>query len=484
MAPGASISYPPGMDNAALPGYPGTSGLNFWEADEALRSVASPMLTPQGIARASEFGAYAGRTLDALITTSHKTENLPRLVDGSVRYCVEQVEARRGLARAIYGGPGPLTLTERMTRAVLANYCGEGGITCPLAMTDGLIGLLEKRGTAAQMREFLPRLKSDDPEWALTGGQFVTERQGGSNVGANETTAMKNPDGTWSLKGTKWFCSNPGELWVTTAKVDGAVALFLVKRKNHDGSLNGHKILRLKPIGGTRGKATVEVEYAGATADMIGKPREGLVLLVNEILSVSRLHVAGAALGFAGRAVLEARTFAEWRTAYGKPLTAIPSVAARLESMEGVHAGMLTAFYQGLHALEAGEADAEALVPLLKTEVSRRGSELVREAQLLIGGHGILDDFSPLNRLADDALVNEIWEGTHPVLAGHAAKSLRRPRVLASFLARVSDGAEQEDLDRFTALLEESRTWSEDERSLRDEELAAEAYLLLAGFQH
>ncbi len=470
------------MENEALPGYPGTRGLNFWEADESLRAVASGMLTPQGVARSSEFGAYAGRTLDALIAKAHESDNLPKLVDGAVRYCPEQIEARRALARAIYGGPGPLTLTERMTRAILANYCGEGGITCPLAMTDGLIGLLEKRGSAAQMREFLPRLKSDDPEWALTGGQFVTERQGGSNVGANETTATPNADGTWSLKGTKWFCSNPGELWVTTAKVDGVVALFLVKRKNNDGSLNGHKILRLKPIGGTRGKATVEVEYAGATADMIGKPREGLVLLVNEILSVSRLHVAAAALGFAGRAVLEARTFAEWRVAYGKPLVAIASVAARLESMEGVHAGMLTAFYHGLAALEARDADAEALVPLLKTEVSRRSSELVREAQLLIGGHGILDDFSPLNRLADDSLVNEIWEGTHALLAGHAAKSLRRPRVLESFLARVSDNSE-EDLATFRVLVEESRGWDENERGLRDEELAAEAYLLLAGFQ-
>ncbi len=472
------------MENAALPGYPGTRGLNFWGADAALRAAAGPGLTPQGRTRACEFGAYAGRTLDALIATSHKSENLPKLVDGAVRYCPEQIEARRALARAIYGGPGPLTLTERMTRAVLANYCGEGGITCPLAMTDGLIGLLEKRGTAAQMREFLPRLKSDDPEWALTGGQFITERQSGSNVAANETTAMENSDGTWSLAGTKWFCSNPGELWVTTAKTSsGVVALFLVKRKLENGALNGHRILRLKPIGGTRGKATVEVEYKGTRAEMIGKPREGLVLLVNEILSVSRLHVAAAALGFAGRAVLEARTFADYRVAYGKPLTAIASVAARLESMEAIHAGMLTAFYHGLDALETDTADAEAIVPMLKTEASRRGSELVREAQLLIGGHGILDDFSPLNRLADDAIVNEIWEGTHPILAGHAAKALRRPRVSDSFLERVSD-ADPEALKHFTALLQESRTWDEEERSLRDEELTAEAYLLLAGFEN
>ncbi|MBI4060223.1 MAG: acyl-CoA dehydrogenase family protein [Elusimicrobia bacterium] len=470
------------MENTALPGYPGTRGLNFWEADAALRDAASPMLTPQGRARSAEFGASAGQALDALVDAAHAAENLPRLVDGAVRYCPEQIEARRLLARAVYGGPEPLALSERMTRAVIANYCGEGGITCPLAMTEGLIGLLEKRGSAAQTREFLPRLKSDDPDWALTGGQFITERQSGSNVAANETAAAPNPDGTWSLAGTKWFCSNPGELWVTTAKTpQGPVALFLVRRRLPDGSLNGHKVLRLKPIGGTRGKATVEVEYAGARAEMIGRPREGLVLLVNEILSVSRLHVAAAALGFAGRAVLEARTFARWRLAYGRPLTAIPSVAARLAAMEAMHAGMLAAFYRGLRALEADDADAEALVPVLKTEISMRGSGLVREAQLLIGGHGILDDFSPLNRLADDAIVNEIWEGTHPILAGHAAKSLRRPRVLERFSERVSGGADKEKLERFIALVRGSRTWSEDERSLRDGELAAEAYLLLAG---
>ena len=468
------------MDNAALPGYPGTRGLNFWEADAALRSVAEARLTPQGRARAAEFGAFVGGPFDALIDVAHKAENLPKLIDGAVRYCPEQISARQHLARAIYGTP--LSLTERLTRTVLSNYCGEGGITCPLAMTEGLIGLLEKRGTQAQKRDLIPRLRSDDAEWALTGGQHVTERQGGSNVAANETTATPNADGTWSLTGIKWFCSNPGELWVASAKVPntGIVALFLVRRKLPNGKLNGHRILRQKPIGGTRGKATVEFEYQGTRAEMIGKPREGLVLLVNEILSVSRLHVAAGALGFAGRAVLEARTFTQWRTAYGKPLTAIASVAARLASMETVQKGMLTAFYRGLDSLETGDADSEAIVPLLKTEISRRGTALVREAQLLIGGHGILDDFSPLNRLADDGLINEIWEGTHPVLAGHAAKSLRRPRVIARFLARVLKSADPKALARFSALLEESRGWSEDERSLRDEELTGQAYALLA----
>lgn len=474
-------------DDATLPGYAGTKGLNMWEADADLRDAVLPRLTDRAaVARFRAFGAEVGGRLGGLIEASHRPEKLPLLVEKSVggervqavEYCPEQIEARRTLARALYG-QGDLPLVERMTLAVLSNYMGEGGITCPLAMTEGLIGLLEKRGTPSQ-KELLPKLRSDDPDWAVTGGQFVTERQGGSNVSANETVAAPRPDGSWSLTGTKWFCSNPGEAWVTTAKVEGSnfVGLFLMLRRGPDGRLNGHKLLRKKQIGGTRGKATVEVEFTGGRAELIGKPREGLAILVDEILSVSRLHVAAAALGFASRALLEAETFAAWRVAYGRKIGEMPSVKARLVRMRRERLGMLNAFYAGVDAVAAGAADADALVPMLKVEVSKRASFLVREAQLLVGGHGILDDFSPLNRLADDAIVNEIWEGTHPILCGHAAKALRRPRVLEAFLKRALEPQFARELK---SRVEASRKLSDDEKSLGDETLVGLAYELLTG---
>jgi putative acyl-CoA dehydrogenase len=473
-------------EDEVLPDYPGTRGLNMWEADADLRDAVMTRLTDRAaVSRFREFGGLVGGKLGALIEASHRPEKLPRLVEKNVggarvpavEYCAEQIEARRTLARAVFGQNLPFV--ERVTLAVLSNYAGEGGLTCPLVMTEGLIGLLEKRGTPAQ-KALLPKLRSDDPDWAITGGQFVTERQGGSNVSANETVAKPNTDGSWSLTGTKWFCSNPGEVWVTTAKIAGTetVGLFLMLRRGADGKLNGHKILRLKQIGGTRGKATVEVEYAGAHAELIGKPREGLAILVNEILSVSRLGVAGAALGFGSRALLEAETFAAWRTAYGKKIGDMPSVKARLKRMRRERLGMLTAFYAGVDAVAADAPEAEALVPMLKVEVSKRASLLVREAQLLIGGHGILDDFSPLNRLADDAIVNEIWEGTHPILCGHAAKALRRPRVLEAFLKRAHDDSFAGELK---SRVEASRKLSEEERSLRDEDLVVLAFDFVAG---
>lgn len=485
--PGA-ISYPaamPGPMDPALPGYPGVGVRNYWDDDAPLRSAAlSAGLPPQAQARLSEFGALVGGRLGELVETAHRPGNLPRLIDGAVggepakvvAYCPEQVEARRLLARAAFGR-GELGLVERMALAILANSAGEGGIGCPFAMTDGLERLLAARGTAEQKRSLLPLVSSDDPDWALCGGQFVTERQGGSNVSANETVAEPLPDGAWSLTGLKWFCSNPGEAWVTTAKPKGSdlVALFLVRRRKADGTLNGHRLLRLKQIGGTRGKATAEVEYLGCRAEMIGKPREGLAILVADVLSVSRRHVAAAALGFMGRALAEAEAFAAWRVAYGRKVAEFPAAKAKLEAMRAVRARALNAFFLGMKAAAEDAADADALVPMLKTEVSKASSWLVREAQLLVGGHGILDDFSPLNRLADDAVVNEIWEGTHPILAGHAAKALRRPRALEAFLARL----EPADAAALSARVEASRSWDDDGKNAGDEALVAEAYAAL-----
>lgn len=476
------------MNEPALPGYPGIGRRNFWSDDADLRAAAERSLPADGrgasVARLDEFGALVGGRLGELVATSHLPGNLPRLVSGAVggaradvvAYCPEQVEARRLLAAAAFG-KGELGLVERMALAVLANSAGEGGIGCPFAMTDGLERLLAERGTEEQKRTLLPRVRSDDADWALCGGQFVTERQGGSNVSANETVARPLADGAWSLTGVKWFCSNPGELWVTTAKPEGgdAVALFLVRRRKDDGTLNGHKLLRLKQIGGTRGKATAEVEYLGARAEMLGKPREGLAILVQDVLSVSRRHVAAAALGFMGRALAEAEAFAAWRVAYGRKIGEFPAAKAKLARMRAERKAALDAFFLGMKAAAEDAPDADVLVPLLKVEVSARSSWLVREAQLLVGGHGILDDFSPLNRLADDAVVNEIWEGTHPILAGHAAKALRRPRALAAFLARLEPAAAAELKSR----VEASRAWDEDGKNAGDEALVSAAYRAL-----
>ena len=430
--------------------YAGVAGQNFFLEDEPLRRWLAARRAPrEAVERLRALGELCGGRLDALISEAHQDENLPRLerydrwgkrVD-FIRYCPQQLEARRLVLNS--GVLSPVPFWERMVKAYLVNQCGEGGVACALAMTDGLADLIERHGSPAQKDRWLPALQDASCPTPLTGGQFVTERQGGSVVSDNEARAAKAPDGTWRLTGLKWFCSNPGELWVTTAKPEGssAVAVFLVPRRLPDGSLNECHILRVKDICGTRGKATAEVEYRGAQAEMIGRPSQGLAILMRTVIRTSRIHVAAGSLGAMRRALIEAKAYARTRKVLGRPAQELPGVAKSLAKIESLWRGGQLSFFEMIRTIEEEDPAAEVLIPLLKVGLSRAASEAIREAQMIFAGNGILRDFSILPRLSQDAIVQEIWEGTHAVLAGHVEKALRRAdssRAFAKLLGGVA----------------------------------------------
>src|SRR5213076_2056976 len=79
----------------------------------------------------------------------------------------------------------------------------EMGLYCPLCMTDGVARVLSRHGTDSMKTNVVPRLASADVATLWTGGMFLTERAGGSDVGANETIARRADDGTWRLTGHK-----------------------------------------------------------------------------------------------------------------------------------------------------------------------------------------------------------------------------------------------------------------------------------------
>lgn len=427
--------------------YSGAQGTNYYATDKRLQALLRRLLPKNGARKTMEklesFGELCGGRLSRLIDSAHREGNLPRLTRYDrwgkridvVEYCPEQLEARRLALEA--GVLPPTPLVERMAMDYMLNQNGEGGITCPLAMTDGLIELLDRHGSPGQKTRWLKLLSDPDGPTPLTAGQYVTERQGGSNVSENETAADLQEDGSWRLTGLKWFCSNPGELWVTTAKPRGSerVALFLVPRRLPDGSLNECHILRLKDLVGTRGKATAEVEYKAAHAELIGRTSHGMAILLQTVLKTSRIHTANASVAFMRRAFVEASLYASDRVLLGRPINTLPPVADSLLAQEARLAACQLAFFREIQALEELDPAADVLVPLLKTSISREGTRAVREAQLILGGNGILRDFSILPRLADDAFIQEIWEGTHSILASHALKALLRPRSGAAFLA-------------------------------------------------
>lgn len=447
----------PGLKDFDLTGYTGTQGWNFFEEIPVLWQAFSlnSANKDSGYLAAvrdhlSGLGQLAGSVVNDLTIACHREGKWGELVQydrtgrriDEIRYAAEQLELRR-----IFYDYGVVNLDckeswkyefsipHRMALAVLTNMNGECGVACPLAMTEGLVHALRAIGTEQQKEEFLPLLTDPASKSHFMAGQYVTERVGGSNVAANRTVATLQSDGTYLLNGEKWFCSNPGDVWVTTAKLAGTnvVGLFLVSRYRRDGSLNGCRLLRKKDIIGSKGKLTVESVYEDCEATALGRPAHGLANLIRYILRTSRLHVICGGLGHIARAILEAEAYTRAREAYGKKLAEFPSVARTLEEMRMLLDALTCISFRAFALAEKEEPLSLLLVPLLKTIVTQYSALVVKEALILHGGNGILGDFSVLPRLLNDAIINETWEGTHALLAEHAVSAAKRPKVAKAF---------------------------------------------------
>jgi len=151
------------------------------------------------------------------------------------------------------------------------------------------------------------------------------------------------------------------------------------------------------------------------------------------VLDISRIHVAAGGIGIGRRAFMEAFTYAKSRTAYGKKLIDIPLVAKNLLTMKTLHVAGVLSVFRSWQLIEEENRIRDVLTPLLKYRISVLTTWLVREAILVLGGNGIIGDFSILPRLLLDCMINESWEGTHNILGDHAIKAIRRSRVQDAF---------------------------------------------------
>ena len=152
----------------------------------------------------------------------------------------------------------------------------EFGLMCPISVTDTSIHLIRKFASAELQEYLLPKMLSGDVATMWKGTQFMTERAGGSDVGAIETIA-RCEDGVWRLYGDKWFCSHAdADVALLLARPEGApggtkgLALFALPRRLKDGRRNAYRIVRLKDKLGTRSMASGEILLEGAVAYLVG----------------------------------------------------------------------------------------------------------------------------------------------------------------------------------------------------------------------
>jgi acyl-CoA dehydrogenase len=436
---------------------------NFFTSDANLQNVLRYHLGDERYAdvsaRLSDFGAVAATQLDALAKQEDSIGNHPRLQ----RYTglgerIEQIEfhPNHDAAGRLIWPSGilasqakPGNTVYQMALLYLLAHNGEAGHACSIACTSGLIRVLQQYGDEKLKAKYLPPLLDPNYETMQHGAQFLTEVQGGSDVGANAVEAQDAGDGSWRISGEKWFCSNiNAQQFLVMARPVGAqtgtrgLGAFLVPRHLDDGATNGFYIRRLKDKLGTRTLASAELDFREAVAYPIGPVDAGFRITVELVLNTSRLMNALSCAGVMRRTYIEAHSYACSRQAFGQPIAQYPLVQeTNAELLSESYASVASSFALAalLDKIETGqgsEDDASVfrlLVNLNKFITSVRGSEMVHKAIEVFGGNGAIESFSILPRLYRDMVVLESWEGTHNVLCLQVLRDIGRYRLHEPF---------------------------------------------------
>jgi putative acyl-CoA dehydrogenase len=330
----------------------------------------------------------------------------------------------------------------------------ENGTQCPLTMTYAALPVLRRHQQAlpclAQLwvprmlaRDYDPRaLPLADKTSALI-GMGMTERQGGSDVRANTTRAIRLSDGEYRLTGHKWFFSAPMcDAHLVLAQAPGGLSCFLLPRVLPDGTRNAVRINRLKDKLGNRSNASSEVEFDAASAWLLGDEGRGVAVII-EMVQHTRLDCVIGSSGLMRGAATQALHHAAYRSAFGKRLAEAPlmqNVLADL-AVETEAAIALTLRLARTFEADAGDAEralARVATPALKYWLCKRAPTVVAEAMEVLGGNGYVEE-SALPRLYREAPLNSIWEGSGNVMCLDVLRATRRePAAVEALLAELA----------------------------------------------
>jgi alkylation response protein AidB-like acyl-CoA dehydrogenase len=424
------------------------AGLNFYQIDRGLRDLMPLYLADADHRRLQphfhRLGALAGGRLDELARIADKHPPVLHARDrfGRDEDWIDYHPAYREMESIAFGdfqfhamSHRGGTLGASQPLPAVAKYAlqylfvqAEFGLMCPISVTDTSIHLIRKFASAELKDYLLPKMLADDPATLWKGTQFMTERAGGSDVGAIETVAR--PDGgLWRLTGEKWFCSHTdADVALLLARPEGAppgtkgLALFALPRRLKDGRRNSYRIVRLKDKLGTRSMASGEIRLEGAIAYLVGAPESGLKQMMEQV-NLSRLSHGVRAAAMMRRCVNEAMIAAQTRVAFGETIFNYPLLRRQLLKLvvpTEQALSMVLFAASSMDQANAGSADAQNLVriltPLLKFRACRDNIPVATGSMEVRGGNGYIEEWVHA-RLVRDAHIGVLWEGTSNINA-------------------------------------------------------------------
>ncbi|MFC9125995.1 acyl-CoA dehydrogenase family protein [Streptomyces sp. NPDC057099] len=325
----------------------------------------------------------------------------------------------------------------------------EAGNGCPLSMTHAAVPALRTDPELAA--EWEPRLTSMvydrelRPAHLKAGALFgmgMTEKQGGSDVRANTTSARPlAEDGTYELTGHKWFCSAPmSDGFLVLAQAPDGLTCFLVPRVLRDGTRNVFLVQRLKDKLGNRSNASAEVEFDGTWARRVGEEGRGVRTII-EMVAATRLDCVLGSAGLMRQAVAQAVHHCTHREAFGGKLVDKPLMRNVLADLAIESEAATTLALRLAAAYDDGGEQARALlriaVPAAKYWVTKRCPPVAVEAAECLGGNGYVEE-SGMPRLVRESPLNSVWEGAGNVQALDVLRALQRePGALDAYLREV-----------------------------------------------
>jgi len=370
-------------------------------------------------------------------------------------------------------------LREGMAFYILSSHAGDNGHNCPVICNFETARLLRALPDFPDRDRYVEKLETPSYDDNYTASQFLTEVQGGSDVGANATRAWQDEAGEWRIRGEKWFCSNAdAELMVISARYDESkpgtkgLAVFLVPARQPDGARNDYTFRRLKEKMGTRTLASAEIDFHDAFAINLGPVDRGFNLLMEQVIHHSRIALATAVLGHSNRAYQLARAYADTRAAFGSTIIDYPLVR---ENLARIKADVTTGI-AGTFALIAMQDEVDTketseprrkfvrlMANIGKSVISKRAVDGVHRAIDTLAGNGAIETTSSLPRLFRDAVIYENWEGSHNTLLMQILRDFQRydhdaayfevmREELATLDKRLSD--QRDDLANFLKTLE------------------------------
>jgi acyl-CoA dehydrogenase len=483
-------------------------GLDWYAVDPNLRLLLDRLLPDAGDRDFAEdivarYGDLVGRSVAVRAEITDKHGPVLARYDrwgndvGIVEHHSSWLENKAELIRAGFAG-GLQAQSGRSVPAVVTaaiSYLvsqAETAAYCALGMTGGAADIVERYAPLPVRDEILGRLTSLDPDESWEGGMFLTERQGGSDVGANTTRAVNDGE-EWRLFGDKHFCSNvDADVFIVLARPEGAppgsrgLATFIVPRRLPDGSHNGFRVKRLKPKLGTVGVPTGEVTLegtlawlagpqpkataseggegssAGGTGDVAGgeagvasnghrgedAARDGKGLnRMMEMVNGSRFGVSLMSLGIHRRAWLEAAIYAARREQFGNRIDSYPLMRETLvDLLTDLEAGMALSFECAAATRTAPSVEEGALlrriaIPLAKLRACRVGLESTMHALEVLGGNGYMEDW-PVARQLRDAQCHTIWEGTENICCIDVRRAMRSEHADEAVVRRIDRALE------------------------------------------